>query len=151
MDSERPATLLYKRARFSTQLPTAYLYSPGHFWIARPEDRVCRIGLTKFGSRMLGEMVDYGFDAGPGTQVTAGQVIGWIEGFKALSELFCVASGEFQGPNPGLEADITLVNKDPYGAGWLYAIRGQPDPACIDADAYARLLDQTIDKLLKKD
>jgi len=128
----------------------AYLYSPGHFWIARNNERTWRVGLTKFGSRMLGEMVDYGFEVGPGTAVTSGQVIGWIEGFKALSELLCVAAGELIGQNPALEHNITLINRDPYGAGWLYAVRGDPDPACMDVHAYAQLLDRVIDQLLQK-
>ena len=49
-----------------------------------------------------------------------------------------------------LEGNITLVNQDPYGLGWLYAVKGEPDPACFDAHAYSRLLDDTIDKLLKQ-
>ncbi len=150
MDSEQPKCLAYKRARFATQLPLTYVYSPGHFWADRLGDAVCRVGLTKFGSRMLGEMVDYGFEAVPGSQVAPGQVIGWIEGFKAISELFCIGSGEFAAPNPALEKNITLVNQDPYGAGWLYEIKGQPDSNCLDVYAYAHLLDQTIDKLLNE-
>ncbi len=151
MESEQPDTMAYKRARFATQLPVAYLYSPGHFWIANQQEGVWRIGLTKFASRMLGEMVDYGFEAAPGTQVIPGQVLGWIEGFKALSELYCIASGEFAGPNPALEQNITQVNQDPYGEGWLYAIRGEPDRTCLDVQEYARLLDRTIDELIRKD
>jgi glycine cleavage system H protein len=149
MDSEANA-LPYKRARFATQLPMAHLYSPGHHWIGQTDEQTWRVGLTKFGSRMLGEMVDYGFEAGLGTAVTPGQVIGWIEGFKALSELVCVVAGEFVGPNPALEQNIILINRDPYGDGWLYAVRGNPDPTCMDVHAYAQLLDRTIDQLLQK-
>ncbi len=151
MHSELPACLDYRRARFATQLPLAYLYSPGHFWIAHHQAGIWRVGLTKFASRMLGEMVDYGFEPAPGAKVLPGQAIGWIEGFKALSELFCIGSGEFAGPNPALEQNITQVNQDPYGAGWLYAIKGAPDTTCMDVQHYARLLDRTIDELVRKD
>lgn len=140
-------TLHYKRARFVTQLPASYLYTPGHFWLSREEARTWKIGLTKFGSRMLGEMVDYGFDTAPGAQVVPGQVIGWVEGFKAISELACVGAGKFAGANTALEQSITLVNQDPYGTGWLYALKGEPDRTCMDVRAYAKLLDQVIDKL----
>lgn len=150
MDPEVNA-LPYQRARFATELPISYLYSPDHFWIGRTAEQTWRVGLTKFGSRMLGEMVDYGFEVGLGTAVTSRQVIGWIEGFKALSELFCVAAGEFIGPNPALEQNITIVNRDPYGAGWLYAVRGNPDSTCMDVQAYAQLLDRTIDQFLQKE
>ncbi len=150
MDPDPTAVLPYRRARFTTQLPTACLYTSKHFWLTRQEEMTWRVGLTKFGSRMLGEMVDYGFDTVPGTPVVPGQVIGWIEGFKALSELGCVVSGEFLGPNAALDQHITLVNQDPYDAGWLYAVRGEPGPDCLDVRGYARLLDETIDGFLKQ-
>jgi glycine cleavage system H protein len=142
-------TLLYRRARFVAQFPRAYRYSPAHFWIAPCGEHLWRVGLTKFGSRMLGEIVDYGFEAQRGARISRGETLGWIEGFKAVSELFCIADGEFVGPNPALEKEATLVNRDPHGAGWLYAIHGEPDPGCTDAEAYARLLDQAIDHLLR--
>lgn len=149
MEPDPTAALPYQRARFTTHLPTACLYTSKHFWLARQEEMTWRVGLTKFGSRMLGEMVDYGFETVPGTQVVPGQVIGWIEGFKALSELSCVASGEFLGPNPALDQHITFVNQDPQGAGWLYAVKGEPGPGCLDVRGYTLLLDETIDGFLK--
>ncbi len=139
--------LNYKRARFSTTLPSGYLYTPGHFWLASEDQQTWRVGLTKFASRMLGEMVDHGFEMGDGDPVSSGQVVGWIEGFKAVSELFCPAEGVFAGGNPELEKDITLVNGDVYGAGWLYSVRGRPDQTCVDVHGYTAILDQTIDKL----
>jgi glycine cleavage system H protein len=150
MDPTSPDILEYTRARFTARLPRAYLYTRSHFWIDLAEGSFFRIGLTKFASRMLGEMVDYGFELESGAAVNSGQVIGWIEGFKAISDLVCIADGQFAGPNPALESNITLVNHDPCGAGWLYAVNGTPDPTCVDVQAYAAILDQTIDKLLQE-
>ncbi|HEY5913152.1 MAG TPA: glycine cleavage system protein H [Verrucomicrobiae bacterium] len=150
MAAEQSDALAYQRARFATRLPLGYLYSPGHYWIGRQEEHLWRVGFTKFGSRMLGEMVDYGFDTEVGSPIRTGQVIGWIEGFKALSEVFCVGGGQFGGANPALEDDPTVINRDPYDAGWLYLIRGEPDSTCIDVHAYAELLNRTIDKLLER-
>ena len=150
MHSARPATLHYKRARFATYLPVAYLYSPSHFWVAPHEEGLWRIGLTKFATRMLGEMVDHGFDLEPSAPVASGQVIGWVEGFKAISDVFCIADGHFAGANPSLKEKITLINKDPYSAGWLYQVSGKPDAQCLDALAYRTLLDKTIDKIMEK-
>lgn len=149
MEHSDPKALPYKRARFVTQLPTSFLYSPSHYWIARQDDGLWRVGLTKFASRMLGEMVDYGVEVAAGNAVSSGQAIGWVEGFKALSDVFCIADGQFAGANPALESDVTLVNQDPQGAGWLYAVRGQPDATCVDAHGYAAVLDQTIDRFLE--
>ena len=109
-----------------------------------------RAGFTKFAVRMLGDMVDHGFEIEPGAPVQPGQIVGWIEGFKAISDLFCIAEGQFAGPNPLLKEKITLVNKDPYGQGWLYMVKGKPDTKCVDVHGYRAILDKTIDKILEK-
>jgi glycine cleavage system H protein len=106
------------------------------------------VGLTRFATRMLGEMVDHGFEIGPGAAVECGQVIGWVEGFKAISDLFCVVEGGFLGSNPALKERISLISKDPYQKGWLYEAKGRPDAKCLDVHAYRDLLDKTIDRIL---
>ena len=140
----------YKRSRFSTQLPIGYRYSPAHYWLNEIEKGLWRVGLTKFATRMLGEMVDYGFDVQPDMPVRSGQILGWIEGFKAIADIFCAAQGLFSDVNSALKEQVVLVNKDPYGRGWLYAVRGAPDATCVDVHSYKNLLDKTIDKILEK-
>ena len=111
---------------------------------------VWRVGFTKFSARMLGEMVDHGFEAETGSPVKPGQIVGWIEGFKAISDLFCIAEGQFMGGNRVLKEKIELVSKDPYGAGWLYEVKGMPDSRCLDVRGYQQFLDKTIDRILEK-
>ncbi|MFM1768081.1 MAG: Glycine cleavage system protein [Verrucomicrobiota bacterium] len=148
MDTPRPETLFYKRETFATHLPVAFRYTPSHAWLADQGGGRWRVGLTKFATRMLGEMVDHGWEVQPGAAVAGGQVVGWVEGFKAISDVFCVAEGTFRGGNPALPERITLVSKDPYGAGWLYEVEGRPDGRCLDVQAYRDLLDKTIDRIL---
>lgn len=150
MSEESVNPLYYKRSRFSCKLPTERLYTPSHFWLLETEAGLWRVGFTKFATRMLGDLVEHGFEAKTGDAVSVGQVIGWIEGFKALTDLYCVANGEFAGANPALDADITLTDSDPYGEGWLYMVRGTPDPGATDVHGYAGLLDLTIDKMREK-
>jgi glycine cleavage system H protein len=150
MDPGQPKTLHYKRSHFVTQLPVDYRYSLSHAWIARHDEAHWRIGLTKFATRMLGDMVDHGFELASGDAVTPGQIVGWVEGFKAISDLYCVALGAFAGSNPILKEKLTLVNKDCYGNGWLYLVRGEPDVKCMDVHAYRGVLDKTIDKILEQ-
>ena len=142
--------LEYKRGRFTARLPTDYLYSPSHFWLARGGAQLWRVGLTKLATRMLGEMVDHAFGLELNAPVRPGQIIGWVEGFKAISDLYCLLEGQFAGGNPALEADITLVNKDPHDAGWLYAVKGRPDTQCVRIEAYVQILDQAIDRMLNE-
>ena len=147
MSADSPSTLSYHRANFTTHLPVAFRYSPSHFWAGETQPEVWRIGFTKFATRMLGEMVDHAFEVELGASISPGQVVGWIEGFKALTELFCIAGGTFAGSNPALGEDITLVSRDPYGQGWLYQVEGQLDPHCVDVHGYCGILDATIDRI----
>ncbi|HZJ13885.1 MAG TPA: glycine cleavage system protein H [Chthoniobacteraceae bacterium] len=143
-------TSFYKRSNFVTHLPVDCLYSPSHFWLARVEGDRWRIGFTKFATRMLGEIVEVQWEKAEGASVAGGEIIGSIEGFKAISDIYCVADGQFAGSNPALRGQIELVGEDPYGAGWLYLIDGQPDARCIDLAGYRALLDATIDHILEK-
>src|SRR5438445_13429371 len=116
--NEPAKTLHYKRSHFVTQLPMACLYSPSHFWLAAQGDELWRVGFTKFATRMLGDMVDCGLELEPDSAIVSGQIIGWIEGFKAISDIFCVLDGTFRGANPVLKDKIEVIDKEPYGAGW---------------------------------
>ncbi len=144
------ATSFYKRSTFVTHLPVACLYSPSHFWLARIEGDRWRVGFTKFATRMLGEIVEVQWDKAAGDAVASGAIIGSIEGFKAISDIYCVADGSFAGGNPGLVANIEKVGEDPYGAGWLYEFEGTPDAKCVTLEKYRELLDATIDHILEK-
>lgn len=150
MQPDRVPTLLYKRANFTTHLPVEYRYSPSHFWAAEEEKGVWRIGFTKFATRMLGEIVDHGFELAVPTPVFPGTVIGWIEGFKALTEILCIAEGAFSGGNALLKEDIAVISRDPYGDGWIYRVTGKPDAYCTDVEGYRAVLDATIDRILEK-
>src|SRR2546425_11750354 len=110
MEAGKSKSLHYKRSHFVTQLPVDYLYSPSHGWIARKEGDLWRVGFTKFAVRMLGDMVDHGFEIEPRAPVQPGQIVGGIEGFKAISDLFCIAGGNFAGGQPTLEERNTIVN-----------------------------------------
>lgn len=145
-----PATILYKRATFVTQLPTGHLYTPSHCWLSRSDTAGhWRVGFTRFALRMLGELVDVQFERQMGQTVTPGDVIGSIEGFKALSDIYCVGRGTFGGGNPGLRESLDRVAREPYSGGWLYEFSGHPD-ATLDVLGYQELLDATIDRILAK-
>ena len=146
----KPKTIPYKRSHFATHLPVDYLYTQSHGWIAKQEEGLWRVGMTRFATRMLGEMVDHGLELPVGSPVKPGQIVGWVEGFKAISDLYCIAQGSFGGGNPALLENVTLVSKDCYGAGWLYLVEGSPDPNCVNVTAYQAILDKTIDKILEK-
>ena len=141
-------TLYYRRARFSTRLPRNRLYTGAHYWLQRIEAGLWRVGLTRFATRMLGDLVEYRFHPQVGQHVQIGQSIGWIEGFKAVSDVFCAVTGEFTQANPQLERNTTLLDNAPYDRGWLYEVRGEPGSDCLEVQGYINLLDATIDRML---
>lgn len=143
-------TSFYKRSNFVTHLPDDCRYSPSHFWLREIEPGQWRVGFTKFATRMLGEIVEVQWEKAAAAPVASGEIIGSIEGFKAISDLYCVAAGSFAGGNAALRQNIELVSEDPYGAGWLYAVEGIPDAKCIDLAGYRALLDTSIDRILEK-
>jgi glycine cleavage system H protein len=147
--TENPGTLPYKRARFGTRLPMDRVYTRSHYWLLEAEPELWRVGLTKFATRMLGDIVEYQLEVQSGSRVDVGQKIGWIEGFKAVSDIYSVAEGRFSGENPALHEDITLLESDPYQRGWLYVVSGRPEANGVDANGYAIILDATIDKMLE--
>jgi glycine cleavage system H protein len=141
----------YRRSRFSTQLPTDRRYTASHFWLLEREPGVWRVGFTRFATRMLGDLVEHGFEVKPGEAVEPGQTIGWIEAFKAITDLYCVGTGTFLAGNGLLEQDPSVFDKDCYGTGWLYEFRGASDPTAVDAQGYTAQLDLAIDKILGKE
>ena len=91
---EARGEVYYKRSYFKTWLPENNLYTRSHFWLKALKQDRWKVGFTKFAVRMLGEIVEHGFEVKPGTQIKVGQIIGWVEGFKALSDLYSVIEGK---------------------------------------------------------
>ncbi len=143
--------MFYQRATFTAHLPVGHRYTASHAWLA-PDPALphgWRIGLTKFALRMLGELVEARFEATPGQRVRPGDVVGNIEGFKALSDVFCVADGTFVGGNPALTEGLESLAHDIHHV-WLYTVEGRPTPGHLDVHGYVGVLDATLDRLLEK-
>jgi glycine cleavage system H protein len=66
-------------------------------------------------------------------------VVGEIESTKSVGELFAPVDGEVVEANDAVVADPTLVNSDPYGAGWMIKVRFTELPTLLSADEYAAM------------
>jgi glycine cleavage system H protein len=146
--SEGPAFLAFKRSKFKTRLPVELLYTPGHMWLRNAQEDLWQVGLTRFALRMLGDPVEADFETPVGQALEAGEIVGWLEGFKAVSDLYSPMNGAFAGGNPALEDDIECVSSSTYQRGWLFSLRGTPGESCVDAEGYASFLDASINKML---
>ena len=79
-------------------------------------------GLSDYAQSELSDIVMVELPA-VGKKVKAGEAVGTIEAVKAVSDLYAGLSGEVTEVNDKVVADPALINKDPYGEGWLYKIK----------------------------
>jgi glycine cleavage system H protein len=101
-------------------IPSNLKYTKDHEWI-RVEGEEAVIGITDFAQGELGDIVFLEIET-VGETLEQEEVFGTVEAVKTVSDLFMPVSGEVLEVNPELEATPELVNKDPYGKGWLIKI-----------------------------
>ena len=104
-------------------------FTEDHLWL-RNEGQCVRLGLTPFGVGCLGGIVHVHLIAA-GTQVTAGTAMGFVESHKAVMDLTCPVSGVVLAANEDIARGRRVLDVDPYGAGWLYAIAPADPDACV--------------------
>jgi glycine cleavage system H protein len=103
------------------QVPSDLKYTESHEWI-RFEGETGVVGITDFAQDSLGDIVFLELPK-PGTSFQQGQTIGVVESVKTVSDILSPVSGVITEVNSDLEAKPETVNKDPYGAGWLFKIK----------------------------
>ncbi len=103
------------------QIPEDLKYTKDHEW-ARIEGDVAIIGITDYAQSELGDIV-YVELPEVGDSTTQGESFGTIEAVKAVSDLFAPLSGEIVEVNTALTDQPEIINKDPYGEGWIVKIK----------------------------
>lgn len=102
-------------------VPTNLKYSTDHEW-CRVEGEYAYIGITDFAQSELGDIVFVDIQT-EGENLAAGDIFGTIEAVKTVSDAFTPVSGEVVEVNSAIDADPSLVNKDPYGEGWMVKVK----------------------------
>ena len=124
---------------FSVQVDRKY--APSHEW-ARPEGDLLVVGISDYAQHELGDVV-YVDLPDPGERFSQGEVFGACESVKAVADLYAPVGGEIVAVNTELAGHPEWVNEDPYGAGWMIAVR-LADPVELDglmaADVYEEFL-----------
>lgn len=106
--------------------PQDLLFSKEHEWV-RVEGDSATIGITEYAQNALGDIV-YVELPKAGSTIQQFATIGVVESVKAVSDLFTPMSGDVIDVNGALESDPAAVNREPYGAGWLFKLRlSNPD------------------------
>jgi glycine cleavage system H protein len=101
-------------------IPSELKYTKDHEWI-RVEGAFARVGITDFAQKELGDIVYIEIET-VGETVAKEETFGTIEAVKTVSDLFMPVTGEILEMNAELENNAELVNKDPYGKGWMIRI-----------------------------
>ena len=120
-------------------IPEDLRYTTDHEYVRQDDEAgVVVIGITDYAQGELGDVVFVNLPQ-PGDEFDAHQPFGTIEAVKAVADLYSPVAGEVVEANAGLDADPAVVNRDPYGDGWMIRLRvrdsGELD-SLLDADAY---------------
>jgi glycine cleavage system H protein len=102
-------------------VPENLLYTKDHEWL-RVEGDFGYVGVTDFAQGELGDIVFIEIET-VGETLKKEEVFGTIEAVKTVSDMFMPVSGEILELNPALEESPDVVNKDPYGEGWMVKIK----------------------------
>lgn len=120
-------------------IPENLKYTKEHEWI-KIEGDLAIVGITEHAQAQLGDIVFVDIQT-MGETLDKDEVFGAIEAVKTVADAFMPLSGTIEEVNEVLEGDPQLVNKDPYGEGWMVKIKmtnpGDVDDL-LDAAAYGK-------------
>lgn len=103
----------------SNDIPGNLKYTPSHEWVLVNNDGTATVGITHHAQDLLGDIV---FIEPPeaGREVSAGKDCAVVESVKAASDIYAPIAGKVTAGNEALSSSPETVNKDPYGAGWIF-------------------------------
>jgi len=119
-------------------------YTKTHEWVRKEADGTLTVGITDHAQALLGDMV---FIEVPeaGTTFTTGDDCAVVESVKAASDVYCPVSGEITEANEALADAPEIVNKDPFGDGWLFKLRPTDENEIsdlFDAEGYKEIVEE---------
>lgn len=122
-------------------VPGNLKYTKDHEWIM-VNGNEATIGVTDFAQHELGDIVFIEVET-VGETLEQGEVFGTIEAVKTVSDMFMPVAGEIVEKNEEIDSAAELVNKDPYGKGWMIKIKmtnpGELD-SLLSAEDYKKLI-----------
>jgi glycine cleavage system H protein len=125
-----------------SNVPNDLKYTRSHEWLKQNSDGTVTVGITQHAQDLMGDMVYVDLPQS-GVKVTAGKECGVVESVKAASDVYSPVSGEVVEANGALADAPDTVNKDPYGAGWMFRVKPSNAAelgALLDAKAYEAVL-----------
>lgn len=125
-----------------SKTPNDLRYTKSHEWAKREADGTITVGITDHAQDLLGDMV---FVELPkvGAELAAGKECGVVESVKAASDIYSPLSGKIVAVNDAVSDAPETVNKDAYGAGWMFKLQpanASDFDALLDAKSYEALV-----------
>lgn len=102
------------------EIPANLRYTQDHEWL-RVENGIAIVGITDFAQGELGDIVFVEIET-EDEKLEKGETFGTVEAVKTVSDLFMPLAGQVIEVNPALANEPELINKDPYGKGWMIKI-----------------------------
>lgn len=114
--------------------PTDRRYTKSHEWVRTLPDGSIEVGITDHAQQALGDLV---FVEAPesGRKLAAGDACAVVESVKAASDVYSPVAGEVTAGNPKLASEPELINRDPYGEGWIMRLKPAGGTATETMDA----------------
>ena len=123
-----------------SDIPSDLRYTEEHEYLKPAgDDGVYFVGITEYAQGELGDVVFVELPES-GASFNRMEVFGTIEAVKAVSDLYCPVDGAIVEVNAALDDDPSLVNSDPYGAGWMIKLKVADDEevrGLLTSDGYA--------------
>jgi len=116
-----------------SHVPSHLQYTAQHEWI--DGEQPATIGITQNAADALGDIVYLELPT-VGSEIAAGAVVGEVESTKSVSELFSPVSGTVVEVNQDAVDEPSVVNADPYGAGWLFKVDVTSTGELLTPEAY---------------
>ena len=102
-------------------IPEDLKYTKEHEWVKTAGD-IAIVGITDYAQGELGDIVFVEIET-EGETLAKDETFGTVEAVKTVSDLFMPVSGEITEKNTALDDEPEMVNKDPYGGGWMIKIK----------------------------
>ncbi|MSU69625.1 MAG: glycine cleavage system protein GcvH [Opitutaceae bacterium] len=124
-----------------SNVPADLRYAISHEWLKLGSDGIATVGISDYAQSSLGD-ITYVQLPKIGAVLKAGETFGVVESVKAASELYAPGTGSVVATNPALNSAPELVNRSPYGDGWMLQLKlanAAEADALLDAVAYRKL------------
>lgn len=147
-DTRSNETFTFAMGEFEAAFPLDRHYAKNHMWAMCIENahdagiQTWRFGLSAYAVRLLQDVYFLDWESEPPAVVQVRQMIGSIESKKAESDLYAPLQGTLSAINEAVLSDPSLINADPYGAGWMLEFAVDPDHTnvLLSPDQYAEHL-----------